>query len=144
MGHHYKVFNKSKDDAEEKKKKMENPAALGSTHLRDKIFLFFPFYFYKFFEIRNQPFTPKQVRSKKRKKEKGVFKCPAKSLSTAWKLFSRFSSAASSSFYYIFPLLLFSFFSYRRFLRDSVINRTVVCREREREHYRAEDALDIH
>jgi hypothetical protein len=25
-----------------------------------------------------------------------------------------------------------------------VINRTVVCREREREHYRAEDALDIH
>jgi hypothetical protein len=70
MGHHYKVFNKSKDDAEEKKKKMENPAALGSTHLRDKIFLFFPFYFYKFFEIRNQPFTPKQVRSKKRKKKR--------------------------------------------------------------------------
>jgi uncharacterized protein YqhQ len=100
MGHHYGAFNKSNDDAAKKKEKKKKKSCCVGMCVHLAITFFFLFFFLLllilFFNIRNQLFTPKQVRSKRKRKRAFQMSSKKKSLlflSPAWKLFSRFSSS---------------------------------------------------
>ena len=74
MGHHYKVFNKSKDDAEEKKKKKWKILLRWDLHLEIKIFLFFSLYFDIFWNKESAIHSKtSKIEEKKKKKRKGRF-----------------------------------------------------------------------